>query len=131
MKYDDFAQFVKERTRFRSDEDANRAISSVIELLGQRISSSQAVDIAAALPPEVRPYLMQRVQTPEAEPFALEKFLSAVGERTGVDRAAAGEQARAVLSVVGEWLPREELRDTLAQLPNEMRGFFEWMKKAA
>ncbi len=128
MNYNDYIQFVKERAGFKSDDAAKKAIHAVLEALGQRITIGQAEDVAAALPSELRPYLMQ---TPAAEPFDLNVFLEKIGAKEGVNTAAAGEHARAVLSVLAEWIPRAELRDTLAQIPNDMRSLFVWIKKAA
>lgn len=128
MNYKDYIHSVKERARFRSDEAAVKAVHSVLEVLGQRITVGQAEDVAAALPPELRPYLSQ---TPGAGPMDRRDFLARVAEKEGVDVPTAEEHARAVLSVLGEWIPRAELRDTLEQIPNDMRNLFVWTGKAA
>ncbi len=129
MNYGDFVHFVKERSTFKSDEAVRKAVESVLKVLGEKISIGQAVDIAAALPAELKPYLMQ---TPEAEKFNLEDFLRIVGQEEGVDTRTAEEHARAVLTVLGEWIPRAELRDTLAQMPSDMRNlFYSWEKEVA
>lgn len=128
MNYNDYIQFVKERGGIRSDDAAKKAIESVLEVLGQRITIGQAEDVAAALPVELRPYVMQ---TPDAEPFNVTEFLKRVSEKEGVAGKTAEDHARAVLSVLAEWIPRAELRDTLAQIPNDMRNLFAQIKKAA
>ncbi len=128
MNYNDYIQFVKERNHFKSDDAAKKAIETVLEVLGQRIPHGQAEEIAAALPPGLKPYLSQ---TPEAEPFNRAEFLMKISGREGVDLATAEEHARAVLSVLAEWIPSAELRDTLQQIPNDMRNLFVWVKKAA
>lgn len=128
MNYQDFIHFVQERSRFSSEDAARKAIEGVLEVLGQRVASGQAEDVAAALPPELKPYLRQ---TPAAEPFNMPEFLIKVGGKEGVDLRTAEDHARAVLSVLGEWMPRPELRDTLEQLPNEMRNLFIWVKNVA
>lgn len=129
MNYNDYIQFVKERAGIKTDSAARKAIESVLEVVGQRITIGQAEDIAAALPPELRPYLRQ---TPEAEGFDLNEFLKRVSDKEGVNMTTAEGHARAVLSVLGEWIPRAELRGTLEQIPNDMRNlFYEWVKKAA
>lgn len=128
MNYKDFMQFVKERSGIKSDDAAKKAIESVLEVLGQRITIGQAEDVAAALPPELRPYLRQ---TPGADPFNLSEFLIRVSEKEGVAVTTAEHHARAVLSVLADWIPRAELRDTLKQIPNDMRNLFVSMKKAA
>lgn len=128
MNYKEYIQFVKERAGIKSDDAAKKAIESALEALGQRITIGQAEDMAAALPPELRQYLRQ---TPAAEPFTLTEFLSRVSEKEGVTITTAGDHTRAVLSVLAEWVPRAEMRDTLEQIPNDMRSFFVWIKKAA
>jgi uncharacterized protein (DUF2267 family) len=129
MNYNDYIQFVRERAGIKSEDAAKKAIESVLEVVGQRITLGQAEDIAAALPPELRPYLRQ---TPEAEAFDVNEFLKRISDKEGVDVRTAEGHARAVLSVLGEWIPRAELRDTLEQIPNDMRNlFYEWVKKAA
>lgn len=128
MNYTDYIKFVKERAGIKTDDAVKKAIESVLEVFGQRITIGQTDDVAAALPPELRPYLRQ---TPGAEPFNLGEFLTRVSEKEGVDVTTAGDHARAVLSVLADWIPRAELRDTLAQIPNDMRNLFVWIKKAA
>lgn len=128
MNYNDYIHFVRERGRFRSEGAARRSIEAVLEALGERITIGQAEDVAAALPPELRPYLRQ---TAQAEPFTLSEFVNKVADTEGVDPITAEDHTRAVLSVLGEWIPRAELRDTLEQLPNEMRSMFMWIEKKA
>jgi uncharacterized protein (DUF2267 family) len=128
MNYNDYIQFVKERAGIKSDDVAKKAIESVLEVLGQRITIGQAEDVAAALPSQLRPYLRQG---PVAERFNLSEFLERISEREDVDVATAGDHAHAVLSVLADWIPTAELRDTLAQIPNDMRYLFIWAKKAA
>lgn len=128
MNYHDYIEFVKERAGLSSDDAAAKAIHAVLEVLGQRITIGQAEDVAAALPLELRQYLRQ---SPGAEPLDLNEFLARVGDKEGVDLPTAGDHSRAVLSVLAEWIPRAELRDTLEQIPNDMRSLFVWRKKAA
>ncbi len=128
MNLKDYVQFVKERSAIRSDEAAKRAIEAVLQILGQRISPGQAEDIAVMLPPQLKPFLMQ---TDAPEKFNLPEFLKRISEKEQVSPAVAEEHARAVLSVLAEWIPRAELRNTLAQIPNDMRNLFEWIGCAA
>ncbi len=128
MNLKDYVEFVKERSNIQSDAQAEKAIEVVLQVLGERISPEQAEDIASVLPPQLKFYLMQ---TPAAEKFHLPQFLERISQREGVNMQAAEEHARAVLSVLAEWIPRAELRNTLAQIPNDMRNLFEWMQTAA
>ncbi len=128
MNYSTFMQYVKERAKFRSDDAVKKTIETVLEVLGQKISGGQAEDVAKALPPQLRPYLSQ---TAEAAAFNRAEFLMKISGREGVDLATAEEHARAVLSVLADWIPSAELRDTLQRIPNDMRTLFVWIKKAA
>ncbi len=128
MNIKDFTRFVRARARFTSDAAAVKAVEAVLQALGERISIGQAEDLAAALPVDLRHYLRQTVQ---AQAMTRSEFLEGVAEREGTDAATAEKHCLAVLSVLGEWVPRAELRDTLEQLPNEMRDLFTWVGKAA
>lgn len=126
--YDQYIRTVRSRAWFASDVDAVAAIRAVLEVMGQRITIGQADDLATALPLDFRPSLRQ---SPDAQSFGLDEFLSRVAEREGVDMRAAAEHARAVLSALADAVPKNELLDTLEQLPKEMRDLFVQAKKAA
>lgn len=128
MIYYHYVLFAKERAGLTEDSDAEKAIRAVFEVLGLRISLEQAAELAGTLPLEIRGYLMQN---PWPRPFGIEAFLAEVGEREGVDRAAAEIHARAVLSVLADFLPSAELLKTLDQLPKEIRHLFLWKEEAA
>ena len=113
---------------FTTVDDAERAISTVLEVLGQRISGGQAKDLLPSLPAEIRPFLKQ---TWEAEPLSLTDFLLRISDKENVDVNTAGLHANAVLSVLGEMIPNKELIDTFEQLPKGIRDLFVWIKKAA
>lgn len=129
MIYNDpYIQRVRACARFTSDEDAVMAIRAVLEIPGQRITRGQADDLAPALQVDFRRYLRQ---PSGAQPFGLDEFLMRVADKEGVDSATAAEHARAVLSALAEVVSREELIDTLEQLPKEIRDLFTLSKKAA
>jgi uncharacterized protein (DUF2267 family) len=126
--YDSYIRSVRERAWFPSDVDAVKAIRAVLEVLGRRISISQADDMAVAVPVDFRHSLRQS-QT--AQSFGLSEFLDQVADREGVDADTAEEHARAVLSALADAAPRDELLNTLEQLPREIRALFAWTRKAA
>lgn len=126
--YDQYIRTVRSRAWFASDVEAVAAIRAVLEVLGERITIGQADDLATALPLDFRPSLRQ---SPGAQSFGLDEFLARIAEREGVDVRTAVEQARAVLSALADAVPRDELLDTLEQLPKEMRDLFTQARKAA
>jgi uncharacterized protein (DUF2267 family) len=128
MNYNEYIKFVKERSGTTSDDAAKRTIETVLEVLGQVVTAGQAEDLAEALPPELKPFLRQM---PGARPLSLNEFLARIREKERVPSGTAEIHARAVLSVLAEWIPRAELRDTLEQIPNEIRPLFTWIAKAA
>lgn len=126
--YDQYIRTVRSRAWFPSDVDTVEAIRAVLEVLGQRITIGQADDLATALPVDFRPSLRQ---SPGAHSFGLDEFLSRIAEREGVDVRSAADHARAVLSALADAVPKDELLDTLEQLPKEMRDLFVPARKAA
>jgi uncharacterized protein (DUF2267 family) len=128
MLYYHYVQFVKERAGFSEDHDAEKAIRAVFEVLGQRISLEQAEALAETLPVEIREYIKQN---PWARPFGLKEFVAQVGNKEGVDPQTATVHARAVLSVLAEYVPSIELLITVDQIPKDIRRLFLWIEKAA
>jgi uncharacterized protein (DUF2267 family) len=126
--YDSYVRSVRERTWFASDIEAVKAIRAVLEVLGRRITIGQADDLAVALPVDFRPSLRK---SPGAASFGLDEFIALITEKEGTDAATADEHARAVLSALADASPRDELLDTLEQLPKEMRDLFVRTRKAA
>jgi uncharacterized protein (DUF2267 family) len=103
--------------------EAEQAVRATLETLAERITGGEADDIAAFLPPELRPLL---TSAPEpAEGFGLDEFLRRVAEREGVDEAGAREHARAVFVALGVAVAPGELRDMAAQLPNDFEPLLE------
>jgi uncharacterized protein (DUF2267 family) len=128
MTYEKFIRSVSERARFSSNDQVVKAVETVLGVLGQRISAGQAEDIGALLPVELRKHLRG---LPQAQSFGLSEFVVRVAEQEGIDTATAGEHVNAVLSVLGDVVPRDELKDTFEQLPKDMRNLFARSKKAA
>lgn len=126
--YDQYIKSVRDRARFASDINAVKAIRAVLEVLGQRITLGQADNMAAALPVDFRSALRQ---SPLAQPLGLDEFLAQIADKDGVDPATAEEHARAVLSVLADNAPKDEVADMLEQLPKGMRDLFVRAGKAA
>jgi uncharacterized protein (DUF2267 family) len=119
VKYDEFMTKVGGRADVSLDA-ADALTAATLRTLAERISGGEAAQLAAQLPPELRPHLTGVAEP--AEPFDVEEFVRRVDERagTGADRATAG--IRAVFATVREDVTSEELEDIVAQLP---KGFEE------
>ncbi|MBZ0155818.1 MAG: DUF2267 domain-containing protein [Alphaproteobacteria bacterium] len=120
MHLGEFIQAVRERGRFSSAEEAERAIHAVFNVFGSRLSIGETEDLVEQLPWRIGDYLLH----PDSpEPFGLEEFLRRIAEREGVSRGEAERHARAVLSVLTEAIAEKELDDVLAELPEDLRSF--------
>jgi uncharacterized protein (DUF2267 family) len=119
---DQFLDRVSKRTRL-DREAALRAAEAVLEVLAIRITAGQVEDIAALLPPELRPALERGIAArgADAVPLSDDAFVVEVAGREPTSRAKAVEHIRAVFNALRETLPQKEWSDTIAQLPDEYR----------
>jgi uncharacterized protein (DUF2267 family) len=115
MDYENFIALV-EKSALASREEAERAVRATLKTLAERLSGGEARDIAAELPPELRPLLEDGRR---AEPFDLREFLRRVAEREGVPQELAARHARAVFVALGVALSADELHDLASELPND------------
>jgi uncharacterized protein (DUF2267 family) len=122
MQYDKFVGEVHHRARLASRGETVRAIQATLETLAERITGSEAEDLAAQLPPELGTYLQQ---TEKTERFPVETFFLRVAAKEGVDVPDATFHARAVMDVLGEAVTAGELEDVLSQLPESYEPLFE------
>lgn len=128
MLYIQYIRFVEERAGLRTESEAEKAISSVFEVLDKLLPIERAYELAQTLPLEIREYIGKKVWRVR---FDLHSFVAGIADREGVDPATAGNHARAVLSVLAEYLPSVELLDALDEMPKEIRRLFIWEKRAA
>ncbi len=121
MKYDEFIELVQERARLDSERDTLIAIEATLKTLGERLTDIEATQLAAQLPPEIGRFLTV-VDTNKS--FDLDTFYENVSQRESIGQPMSREHARAVLSVLEEAVSPGELRDVLAQLPDEYLTLF-------
>lgn len=100
---------------------ARRATDAVLEALAVRISGGEVDDLEEQLPPELRvPLERGTVESHgRAEKLSLTDFLRLIADREGVSKEEARDHARAVFATLQEALSEKELKDMLAQLPEE------------
>ncbi len=121
MKYNEFINLVQERARLDKERDVLIAIEATLKTLGERLTDKEASQLAAQLPPEIGRFLTV-VDTNKS--FDLEEFYEHVSRRESIGQPLSRDHARAVLSVVEEAVSPGELRDVLAQLPDEYLTLF-------
>lgn len=122
MKYDEFVAEVAGRARLPSRGDAVRAIQATLETLAERISSGEAADVAAQLPPELGTFLTDVEVT---ERFPVDEFFLRVAAKETSDLPDAVHHARAVMDVLQDALTPGEVEDIRAQLPDNYDPLFE------
>ena len=123
MDYHHFIGQVQHRARVASQQDAVRAIRATFETLSERLSGSEAENLAAQLPREVGFYL--RKETADAESFDLNEFFRRVGERESLEMPIAIHHARVVLGVLRDAVTPGLIDKVKAQLPDEFDRLFE------
>jgi uncharacterized protein (DUF2267 family) len=118
MKYDEFVSQVRDAAGLQSREEAEQAARATLFALASRLTTGEAEDLAAQLPPELGDEVL-RGAVP-FETLTLEDFFRRVQQKLGVDDAAEAERrARAVMGVLAEAITQGELEDVFSQLPKE------------
>ena len=118
MKYEEFLSKVRKRARFASNEEAENATQATLVTFAERLTSNEAEQLAAQLPPELAVY-MKALDTVTGESFTLDEFFRRVGLREGVEPVDADYHARVVLALIAESVSMGEIEDVRAQLPQD------------
>jgi uncharacterized protein (DUF2267 family) len=119
-EYDEFIDRVAERAGI-SREHAQVLTHAVLEVLADRISGGQALDVAAMLPDELAAHLRKAPQK-EPEKYGFDEFVGKVHERAAnVPREEIRPGIRAVMLTLREFSGQKEFADTLAQLPHQFQ----------
>ena len=118
----DYGEFVRrvQTLAGSSWEDAQRLVEGTLATLAERITSGEAQQLAAYLPSELQAPV-EATSSP-AEPFDLQEMLRRIRERTGLSTPEG--DPRPVLRALREAVPEHEMRDTLSQLPDEIKVLF-------
>ena len=121
MEYHEFIKNVQEQAGCREKEEALRAIQATLETLGERLFQGEAEHLAAQLPRELQPYL---VDIQEHHKFEVDEFVEKVSSREGIDRVNAENHAKAVISVLCRAVSSGEIENVISQLPAGYRKLF-------
>lgn len=113
MDYEKFIAEVRKRGEYTDQAEAERATTTVLGLLGQRLSGGEAGNLAAQLPAALQDAL---TDSDSAGSFGVEDFVHRVAGELGGTADSARRDAGAVLSTVASAVTGGELNDVLTQL---------------
>jgi uncharacterized protein (DUF2267 family) len=120
MQLHEFLGRIQQQASIDSKEQALHAIQATFETLSERLKGGEPLDMGAQLPHLLQEY----VDVGEGERFGADDFFRRVADREGVSEDDGRRHARAVLGVVSEAISAGEMKDVMAQLPQEYHGLF-------
>jgi uncharacterized protein (DUF2267 family) len=124
LRYEEFIERVRQRAGLASDGEAEAATRATLETLGEYLTGREGLDLASRVPEGLAEHL--RRQPPErSEIFSLNDFVQLVGDREETGFEEASSHARAVMGVLQEAIPEEELDDLRRQFPSEFAPLLE------
>lgn len=115
MNRDEFLGKVRDRGEYADREETQQVTRSVLSLLGRRIGSEEAKDLAAQLPADLGDAL---ISDAAAEGYGEEEFLRRLAEMVGATTETARWDASAVLTTVAEAVTGGQLNQLLSRLPS-------------
>ncbi|MGV9976100.1 DUF2267 domain-containing protein [Micromonospora wenchangensis] len=121
MNFAEFLEAVRRQAGLPPTEAAN-VIRATLTTLAERISGSEARNLATQLPEEYRGYLHKEVEF--AEILDRVEFLNEVRTRSGLDDQRAAEGARAVLMTLREAMSADEFENLDSELSEDIRQLF-------
>ncbi|MEU5941400.1 DUF2267 domain-containing protein [Micromonospora sp. NPDC047548] len=124
MNYDTFVDQVARRARISSDR-AVELTHATLETLTERMTGGEVLDLAIQLPAPLQLVLKPSPSVEAAQRFGAAEFLARVGQRAGVDEAAARAGVRAVFITLREAVSGGEFDDVVTQLPRDYREMVE------
>jgi uncharacterized protein (DUF2267 family) len=105
MQHDELIGQVQAKAKLSSRGDAERAVRSTLETLGERLPDGLTDNLAAQLPHEIGEHL-RRTEVLNGlgagERFSRDEFINRVSERSGADRPQAVYQARVVFETLDQ-----------------------------
>ena len=118
-----FVEQVQKRGPLQFAEEAERVSRATLAALADAVSSSQAGALTPALPPELAEEMAAK--TGQANAFDRGAFLDRIsGHVRTVNQDELENQVRAVLATLADWQPRDQIDDTLQQLPAPLAELF-------
>ena len=124
VNYNEYLRRVEERASGGLDkEGAELAIRATLATLAERISAKEASRLAAQLPKELKPILLQR--RARLADFDVDEFVQRVASREELTPSEAFDHVRAVTNVLADAVTGHELEDVRAELPDEFATLFQ------
>lgn len=124
MHHDELIGQVQARAKLPSRGEAERAVRSTLETLGERLPEGLTDNLAAQLPQEIgehlrRTELLGGLGT--GERFSRDEFVNRVAERSGAERPQAAYQARVIFEVMDEATTGGLMDRVRDALPDDVR----------
>jgi uncharacterized protein (DUF2267 family) len=123
VKSDEFLAKVRDRGEYASHEEAADVTRITLARLGERLAGGEAKDLAAQLPAELQPPLLQAAATP-ASSSGIHEFLRRLAGDLNATEETARWDASAVLTTLAEAITGGQLNQVLSQLPAEFAVLF-------
>lgn len=114
MTMDQLIALVRERGEYGSAAEAELACRTVLDILGTRLPSAEAKDLASQLPGSLGDAVRD---SGPAQGFGSGEFLHRVADALGATDDTAQWDASAVLSAVGDAVTGGQLNQLLTVLP--------------
>ena len=121
---DDFLSQVRTKaSQLSSNTEAVSVTNVVLTVVADAVSVEQMAELLKFVPDRLTPSGKAVAGNPDQ--IDAQHFLKRVQDESEFTGEGLAEpHARAVLSTVAEWVPDDQLDDTLAQLPKSIRDFF-------
>lgn len=121
---DDFLAQVREKaSQLSSNTEAEAVTKAVLNVVADGVSVEQMADLLKSVPDVLMPQGKAVAGNPDQ--IDVQHFLKRVQDESEfTEEGLAEPHARAVLSTVAEWVPANQLDDTLSQLPKSIRELF-------
>jgi uncharacterized protein (DUF2267 family) len=101
-------------------EDAERLAKAVFYALGRTVTTEEIADMAAELPKDLQPLVLEAMRRDDVRIIPVEDFVRLVAERNGLDPEGARRATEAVLETLAERVTRGEVEDLMEELPTEL-----------
>jgi uncharacterized protein (DUF2267 family) len=120
VEYEEFIRIIAHEAVLDDPDQAERAAQATLEILAERLSAGEALDLVEELPAELKPWIY-----PHGGPqtYDADEFLRRVAQRLEVDLDTAQRRVRAVFYALGRALSPKEVTDLAADLPGDFEPF--------
>lgn len=121
MEFSKFINLVRDRASIATDTEAQTACCATLKVLAERISENKALALSDRVPSEFAECLREEQY---GQQFGLKEFYRRVADREGSSPEVAEVHARAVIDVLKQSVPTNEITGILSELPIEYDELF-------